>query len=65
MLTMKKLITQLSKNTQHKNFLGALFIYLIFAIVTIVNELQHNQSFAEGLINGLTWPIGFIKFLLN
>ncbi len=62
---MKKIITLISTNNRLQHIVGWISLYIIFAVVSAINQMQNHAEWFIAFIKGLFWPVQFIEYILG
>lgn len=64
-MLMKKIITLFAETNSSKKIMGWILLYLIFSIVSTINQLQSQSEWFVAFIKGLLWPVQLVEFILG
>ena len=62
---MKKIYTLITKNSVLQNIFGWISLYIIFAVVSTINQMQNQTEWLVAFIKGLVWPVQLIEFIIG
>lgn len=62
---MKKIYTLITKNSVLQNIFGWISLYIIFAVVSTINQMQNQTEWLVAFIKGLFWPVQLIEFIIG
>ncbi len=62
---MKKNYTLITKNSVLQNTISWFTLYIIFSVVSTINQMQNHTEWLVAFIKGLFWPVQLFEFIVG